>query len=134
VFQPAAGLFKQIPGTSFVWHEIDLTFAADSDYKVVRERVNKAVEAAFSDYHEKMELQRRQMEMTLDSVATVELKPKIHLHFSSSGIEVNVRFPVEMGGVSEIDERIMRELLTAIEQEPHLKLVGSQMPTVKTDA
>jgi small-conductance mechanosensitive channel len=131
VFQPAAGLFKQIPGTNFVWHEIDLTFAAESDYKVVRERVNAAVQAAFADYHEKMELQRRQMEMTLDSVATVELKPKIHLHFSSVGIEVNIRFPVEMTGASEIDERIMRELLTAIAREPRLKLVGSEMPTVK---
>jgi hypothetical protein len=50
------------------------------------------------------------------------------------GIEVNIRFPVEMGGASELDERIMRELLTAIECEPRLKLVGSQMPTVRTEA
>jgi small-conductance mechanosensitive channel len=134
VFQPAAGLFKQIPGTNFVWHEVDLTFAPESDYQIVRERVTKAVEAAFADYHEKMDLQRRQMEMILSSVSSVELKPQIHLHFSSLGIEVNIRFPVEMGGASELDERIMRELLTAIEREPRLKLVGSQMPTVKTEA
>jgi len=134
VFQPAAGLFKQIPGTNFVWHEVDLTFAPESDYKIVRERVTAAVEAAFAEYHEKMELQRRQMEMILNSVSSVELKPKIHVHFSSQGIEVNIRFPVEMGGASEIDERIMRELLTAIEREPRLKLVGSQMPTVRTEA
>ena len=117
-----------------VWHEVDLTFAPESDYQIVRERVTKAVEAAFADYHEKMDLQRRQMEMMLNSVSSVELKPKIHLHFSSVGIEVNIRFPVEMGGASEIDERIMRELLTAIEREPRLKLVGSQMPTVRTEA
>jgi small-conductance mechanosensitive channel len=134
VFQPAAGLFKQIPGTNFVWHEVDLTFAPESDYKMVRERVSAAVEAAFAEYHEKMELQRRQMEIMLNSVSSVELKPKIHVHFSSQGIEVNIRFPVEMGGASEIDERIMRELLTAIEREPRLKLVGSQMPTVRTEA
>lgn len=134
VFQPAAGLFKQIPGTSFVWHELDLTFAPESDYKIVRERVTAAVEAAFAEYHEKMELQRRQMEMMLSSVSSLELKPKIHLHFSSVGIEVNIRFPVEMGGASEIDERIMRELLAAIEREPRLKLVGSEMPTVRTEA
>jgi len=28
----------------------------------------------------------------------------------------------------------MRELLSAIDREPRLKLVGSQMPTVTTDA
>jgi small-conductance mechanosensitive channel len=134
VFQPAAGLFKQIPGTNFVWHEVDLTFAPESDYKMVRERVTGAVEAAFAEYHEKMDLQRRHMEMMLNSISSVELKPQIRLHFSSVGIEVNIRFPVEMGGASEIDERIMRELLIAIEREPRLKLVGSQMPTVRTDA
>jgi hypothetical protein len=100
----------------------------------VRERVTKAVEVAFAEYHEKMDLQRRQMEMMLNSISSVELKPQIRLHFSSVGIEVNIRFPVEMGGASEIDERIMRELLTAIEREPRLKLVGSQMPTVRTEA
>jgi hypothetical protein len=134
VFQPAAGLFKQIPGTNFVWHEVDLTFGPESDYQIVRERVTKAVETAFADYHEKMDVQRRQMEVMLNFVSSLELKPKIHLHFSSVGIEVNIRFPVEMGGASELDERIMRELLTAIEREPRLKLVGSQMPTVRTEA
>jgi len=33
VFQPDAALFKQIPGTSFVWHEVSLTVAAESDYR-----------------------------------------------------------------------------------------------------
>lgn len=134
VFQPASGLFKQIPGTSFVWHEIELIFAPDSEYHVVRERVTAAVDAAFGEYHEKMEDQSRQMEMTLSSISATELKPKIHLHFTAAGIEVNIRFPVEMGTASEIDDKIMKELLTAIEKEPRLKLVGSQMPTVKAEA
>jgi hypothetical protein len=55
------------------------------------------------------------------------------LHFTAAGIEVNIRFPVEMGTASEIDDKIMKELLTAIEKEPRLKLVGSQMPTVKAE-
>ena len=134
VFQPASGLFKQIPGTSFVWHEIELIFAPESEYHVVRDRVTAAVDATFGEYHEKMEDQRHQMEMTLSSISATELKPKIHLHFTAAGIEVNIRFPVEMGTASEIDDKIMKELLTAIEKEPRLKLVGSQMPTVKAEA
>ena len=134
VFQPASGLFKQIPGTSFVWHEIELIFAPESEYHVVRDRVTAAVDAAFGEYHEKMEDQRHQMEMTLSSISATELKPKIHLHFTAAGIEVNIRFPVEMGTASEIDDKIMKELLTAIEKEPRLKLVGSQVPTVKAEA
>ena len=30
VFQPTSGLFKQIPGTSFLWHEVTLTLAPHS--------------------------------------------------------------------------------------------------------
>lgn len=134
VFQPASGLFKQIPGTNFLWHEIDLTFAPESDYHAVRERVNAAVDRAFAEYHEKMEGQRHQMEMTLSSISAAELKPKTRLHFSSTGIEVNVRFPVELDTAAEIDEQIMKELLTAIEKDPQLKLAGSGMPTVKAEA
>jgi hypothetical protein len=134
VFQPASGLFKQIPGTNFVWHEIDLTFAPESNYHAVRERVTAAVDTAFAEYHEKMEGQRHQMEMTLSSISAAELKPKTRLHFSSTGIEVNVRFPVELDTAAEIDEQIMKELLTAIEKDPQLKLAGSGMPTVKAEA
>jgi len=134
VFQPASGLFKQIPGTNFVWHEIELIFAPESEYHVVRDRVTSAVDAAFGEFHEKMESQRRQMEMTLSSISATELKPKIRLHFTTAGIEVSIHFPVELDTASEIDDRIMKELLTAIEKEPQLKLVGSQMPTVKAEA
>ena len=45
VFQPTAGIFRQIPGTNFVWHEVSLTLAADSDFKAVRERLLRAVDA-----------------------------------------------------------------------------------------
>ncbi len=90
-----------------------------------------AVEKAFGDSHEKIEHQRLQMESSLNSATSVDLKPRIHLHFGSAGIEVTVRFPVELDSASEIDERIMRELLSAVEKEPKLKLVGSEMPTVK---
>src|SRR5215471_9841007 len=32
VFQPTASFYKQIPGTSFVWHEVSLTLAPETDY------------------------------------------------------------------------------------------------------
>ncbi|GAC1429728.1 MAG: hypothetical protein NVS1B11_10030 [Terriglobales bacterium] len=134
VFQPTAGLFKQIPGTNFGWHEIDLTFSSDSNYHLVHERVSKAVESAFAEHREIMERQRRYMEMSLTSISAGELKPRTQLHFTPAGIEVTVRFPVDMQKASELDEKVMSELLTAIEKEPRLKLLGSALPTVKTEA
>ena len=133
VFQPTSGVFKQIPGTSFVWHEISLTFSPEGDSRMIRERVATAVDTALKDHHEEMERQMRHMEKALNSISAIELRPKTSLHFTASGIEVTVRFPVELQNAAEIDDRVMREINAAIEQEPKLKLVGSGIPTLRTD-
>ncbi len=73
------------------------------------------------------------MERTLNSISAIELRPKIHLRSTASGIEVAVRFPVELQNAVEIDDCVMREIYAVVEQEPKLKLVGSGMPTLRTD-
>jgi len=131
VFQSSAGLFKQIPGTNFIWHEIVLTFARDSDYHEIRARVQKAIETAFADYRDTLELQRRQMEMSLSSISANELKPRARIHFTASAIEVVVRYPIVMDKGAEIDERISGELFAAAYSEPKLKLMNAEVPTAK---
>ena len=133
VFQPTSGVFKQIPGTSFIWHEVSITFSPESNYRIVQERITTAVDVALKDHREGMERQMRHMEQTLHSISAIELRPKTRLHFTASGIEVTVRFPVEQQNAADIDDRVMRELNAAIEQEPKLKLVGSGMLTLRTD-
>jgi small-conductance mechanosensitive channel len=134
VFQSTAGLFKQIPGTSFVWHEIKLTFAPDSDYHAVRERVNHAVDAAFSAYQENLERQRLQMERSLTYVSASALKPKASPHFATSGIEVLIRYPVVLQKAAEIDEHLMHELFAEVDREPKLKLIGTEVLEAKAAA
>jgi small-conductance mechanosensitive channel len=107
VFQPTAGIFRQIPGTDFVWHEVSLTFAADSDFKVVRERLLRAVEGVLADYPEG------------------GLKPSAYLRLTAAGLEALIRFPVDLRHAGEIDEHITREVLKAVDQDPKLKLAGS---------
>lgn len=131
VFQSTAGLFKQIPGTNFVWHEITLTLSPDSDWGTVEKRVHEAVEAAFSDYRGEMERQQRQMERTLASTAVPALWPRSRLRLTPSGLEVVIRFPVDSQHATEIDNRVTRELLKAIDREPALKLAGSGAPSVR---
>jgi small-conductance mechanosensitive channel len=125
VFQPTAGIFRQIPGTDFVWHEVSLTLAPDSDFKAARERLLRAVEAVLADYHEEMDRQNRAMERNLFAVPEGGLKPSAHLRLTPSGLEALIRFPVDLRHAGEIDERITRELLKAVDQEPKLKLAGS---------
>jgi small-conductance mechanosensitive channel/HPt (histidine-containing phosphotransfer) domain-containing protein len=127
VFQPTTGLFKQIPGTSFMWHEIALTLSPDSDYHTVERRLLEVVEAVFEDYREDMERQRKQMERTLSYTQTNALRPRSRLRITSSGLEAVIRFPVTLQNAAEIDDRVTRELLKAIDREPKLKLVGSSL-------
>ena len=132
VFQPS-GVFKRIPGTSFVWHEIALTFSAECNYRMVQERLTAAVDRVLKDFQEEIDRQMRSMERTLNSVSAIELKPRTHLHFTTSGIEVTVRYPVELKNAVDIDDRLMREIYAAIEQEPKLKLAGSGTPALRTE-
>lgn len=130
VFQPTASFFKQIPGTSFLWHEVSLTLAPDSDYALAEKRILGAVEKVYADYHDTIEQQYREMERTLN-IATKIPKPRSRLRLTQSGLEVVIRFPVELDSATEIDDRITREVLHALEQPPRLRLVGSGTPNIQ---
>ncbi len=133
VFQPTSGVFKQIPGASFAWHEVSLTFSPESDYRMIQKRIATAMDMALKDHRPEMERQMRHMEQTLSSIHSIEVMPKTSLHFVASGIEVTVRFPVALENAAEIDDRVIHELYAVIEQEPKLKLIESGLPTLRTD-
>ncbi len=132
VFQPGGGVFKQIPGTDFVWHEVKLVLAPDTDYHVAKDRLTQAADAALAANHDSLENQRQLMERNLSSVSAVELRPGVRLHYAGLGIEATVRFPVELGKATETDDQVMRELLSALDHEPKLKLVSAEMPVAKS--
>jgi len=132
VFQPNAGLFKQIPGTRFDWHEITLTLATESDYHQVEERLTNAVAKVFENYRERMERQHRSMEQSLGPLSRNSLHPETRLRLTQGGLEVVIRYPVELDEANKIDDRIAREVLDAINRPPKLKLVGSGMPNIQS--
>jgi len=131
VFQPTAGMFKQIPGTNFVWHEMTLILAFESDYRSVEERMIRAVDTAFAEYHENLERQRMLMETNLGSVNIGPLRPRTTLRLAASGLEVKISFPVEVQHAAEIDARVTREILKELDREPKLRMVGSDIPTIR---
>lgn len=131
VFQPNAGIFKQIPGTNFVWHEITLTLAAESNYHVVEKRLMQAVQSVYSEYQAEMETQRRKLEQSLNQTSVRELTPDSRVRLTQSGLEVVIRYPVELRNATSIDDRMARAVLDAISKEPRLKLVGSGTPNIQ---
>ncbi|MGZ4790092.1 MAG: mechanosensitive ion channel domain-containing protein [Terriglobales bacterium] len=131
VFQPNAGLFKQIPGTNFVWHQISLTLAADSNYHLVEKRIMEAVNSVYAKYKDAMEIQRRRMEQNLTGVSIRPLDPETRLRLTQGGLEVVIRYPVELSNAAQIDDEMARALLDAISKEPRLKLVGTGTPNIQ---
>ena len=130
VFQPAASFFKQIPGANFLWHEVSLTLAPDTNYHVAEERIMQAVEKVYSSYRERIEQQHRDMEHSLN-FAVAAPQPQSRLRLTQIGLEIIVRYPVELDGSSRIDDQITRELLIALDKSPKLKLVGSGTPNIQ---
>jgi hypothetical protein len=133
VFQSNAGLFKQIPGTNFVWHEITLTLPSGCDYRAAEEQLRGTVEAVFSGYREEMERQHRQMEKTLTLAPIGGLQPKNRLHLTPSGLEIVIGYPVDLVHAAEINDRVTRELLKVIEGDPQFKGAGSAGIQLRAD-
>ncbi|HEY2381994.1 MAG TPA: mechanosensitive ion channel domain-containing protein [Terriglobia bacterium] len=130
VFQPTASFFKQIPGTNFGWHEVTLILSPDSDYHLAEERMLGAVEHVYTTYKGKMEEQHRRMEQAFTMGLDLP-QPKSRLRLTQTGLEVVIRYPLELEKSAEVDDQIIRELLTALEKPPKLKLVGSGTPNIQ---
>jgi len=128
VFQTAAGLFRQVPGAGFVWREISLTLAAETDYRAVEQRLMAAVHKAFENSDADFAQLGQQIQASLNSIPIGPLAPKIRFRITSAGLEAVLRFPANLKTANEIDDRITRELLHAIEMEPGLKVVAAEIP------
>ncbi len=132
VFQAGAGMFKQIPGTNFLWHEITLTLDSNGDYRQVEKRVLEIVNSVYAEYKDRMEAQRRNVERSLNSTLGA-FAPESRVHLTQTSVEVVMRYPVELSSAAEIDDRITRELLDAIEHDPRLHRQISGGPTMKVE-
>jgi small-conductance mechanosensitive channel len=131
VFQPTAGLYKQIPGTNFVWHQITLILAPEGNYREIESRLMGAVDSVFQEFKDSLEQQRRRMQHSLSIVGEFSLHPTSHFHLTQVGLEVAIRYPLELDKAAEIDDKITRALLEAIQRPPKLKLVGTGTPNIQ---
>jgi small-conductance mechanosensitive channel len=115
VFQVSTGLFKQIPGVNFAWHDITLSVPAGVDYASTKEKLFAAASEALADYREEIERQAQELKRTtLSSSAGDEALPTVQLTYSVKGVDAHVRYPVHLPHAAEIDERMSKALLQVI--------------------
>jgi small-conductance mechanosensitive channel len=121
VFQPASGLFKQIPEATFAWHQVTLTLPRQADFGAINKGLLGAVESVLRDYRESIEGSYHQIEKTGILISDAGLHPKLELHLTSGSIDATIRYPVDLHHAADIDARVSRELLSALERDAGLQ-------------
>jgi small-conductance mechanosensitive channel len=126
LFQATTPLFKQIPGTEYAWHEVVFNLVPGGNHKLAQEKLFQAVNAVHDQYREGFERQRGFIERRIE----VQLKtpsPETRLQFGDAGLELLVRYPVEIRNESVTDEQVTRKVLEVIQSNPEVQaaVVGS---------
>jgi len=110
VFQASGGLFRQIPGVNFTWHELAVSLPPGSDYASLKDQLLASVAAVVNDYRGEIVRQAETLKQTASMPTATEVAPQVQLQFSLAGVEAKVRYPVPLNRAAEVDERISREL------------------------
>jgi small-conductance mechanosensitive channel len=118
VFQSSGGLFKQIPGVNFTWHELSLSLPAGSDYIELKNRMLASLTRIVEEYRGEIVRQAQTIRDATSLPASTDVTPQVQLQFSPSGVEAKVRYPVPLNRTAEVDERISQELHQLTQPSP----------------
>jgi small-conductance mechanosensitive channel len=133
IFQASANFYKQLPGTEYSWHEAALSLAPDCDLKLTEQRLLAAADSVLQDYRDVL-LAQHAKATTAMNMEVEEPRAKGRLRLGSSGLEFVLRYPVEIRQSAEIDDRITRALVEAIERAPGLKFVDAGNSRIQVEA
>jgi small-conductance mechanosensitive channel len=114
VFQVSTGLFKQIPGVNLSWREVTLHIPQTADAASIKEKLLGAITEALKDYRPEILRQTRTLERATLSGSFGDAEPQVQLRFTDTGVEANVRYPVNWQHAAEIDERVTQAIATVI--------------------
>jgi small-conductance mechanosensitive channel len=131
LFQTGTPLFKQIPGTEYAWHEVVVMIAPEGNHKAAQEKLVAAVNAVYSKYREQIERQHAEIERRVD-IQVEAPRPEARLQFADAGLELLVRYPVELRKAPDIDEEMTRKVLELIETDSILKAAVSGTPKIRS--
>ena len=130
LFQATTPLFKQLPGADYAWHEVVLDLAPGGNHKAVQDKVGAAVNSVFEKYRANIERHASdvagRIELQLKSPA-----PESKLQFGDGGLELLVRYPVELGKEAQVDDHMTGALVDLIASDPELKAALSGSPKIR---
>jgi len=125
----ASAFYKQLPGVEYAWHEVSLNLSPDSDVLLAEKRFMDAVASVYAQYQSAIQQQHDLMNANLH-YQTPKPEPTSRVRLLESGVEILIRYPVELHDAIATDDKMARALLAAIAQEPKLKLVPASAPAI----
>lgn len=131
LFQTGTPLFKQIPGAEYSWHEVVVMIAPEGNHKEAQEKLVAAVNQVYSEYRGEIERQHATIERRVD-IQIDAPRPEARLQFADGGLELLVRYPVEIRRAPDIDEKMTRKVLQLIESDAALKTAVSGLPRIRS--
>lgn len=131
LFQTGTPLFRQIPGTEYTWHEVVVMIAPNGDYKVVQQKLMALIEEVYSKYRGEIERQHAAIERRVDILVDVP-RPEARVQFVEGGLELLVRYPVEIRRAPDTDEDMTRRVLDLIAKDETLKTAVSGIPKIRS--
>jgi len=126
----ATPFFKQLPGTAYAWHEIAVLLKPGTDHANVERKLLQEVSFICEEYRHTIDRQHALVERILDTSVDAPI-PKTQLHFVDTGLELTVRFPVEITRAGEIDDAVTRRLMEAIASDEELASAVTGSPTLR---
>ena len=130
LFQATTPLFKQLPGTQYAWHEVVLPLAPGADYGPLQKTLLGTVEAVYKD----AQLVPRNFEPEFEHGMEIMVTPPTphqHLQFADSGVELAVRYPVDLRKASQVDDKITRALLETIKNDKQIQSGIAGTPKIR---
>ena len=131
LFQAGSPLFKQIPGTEYAWHEVVVTIAPNGNHKAAQEKLVAAVNEVYSQYRPEIERQHQGIERRMDIQISAP-HPEARLQFADAGLELLVRYPVEIRRAPDIDEKVTRKVLELVETDATVRTAFSSNPKIRS--
>lgn len=131
LFQTGSPLFRQIPGTEYTWHEVVAMIAPNADHKAAEKRLMAVVEEVYSTYRGEIERQHAAIERRVDIQVDMP-RPEARLQFADGGLELLVRYPVEIRQASSTDEEMTRRVLDLISKDEIVKGAVSGTPKIRS--
>ncbi len=131
LFQTTTPLFKQIPGTEYAWHEVMVMIAPAGNHKEAEEKLVGAVGEVYEKYRHEIERQHSSIERRVD-IQIQAPRPEARLQFADAGLELLVRYPVDIRRAPDIDEEMTKKVLALIESDSSLKAAVAGTPKIRS--